>query len=656
MWSLGCVIYALLTGNPPFAGDNQEEIQQRIIAGRYDVSRLTRNSISDNAADLVKKLLITDPTKRMNEKEALRHPWLDDGTSEDDCSQGALPQYIDEDEEEILSQNIEVWETVKGRLEAQDPQQPDVDVHDLVNTKHPDLLQDDEGDVEIEGSQEQAQRLERERAIVPSSQLRQVQNVDSLDKTVMPMRRHLPNNSLLAPSDHEGSIGASDENSDFAGLSRYADDIHDDDEEVSSPDAAYADSGVLGQSRVSAMEEESDDDSQLYGAQTAGRITDSMTSSRGDGYQFDSFIGIAKTPTSERSMTLPSRRRTPGPDGRSLAGMRTMVGNLNVASTTASESILHRKGSGRLSMDDRVTKRTSSPSLRRKSSPHEAPALSRVPLENRMSVIDSEGSNPLNSSPPHLAKTDSMVTGPTATIANTSIRNLDGAENFENLPQGDSDNIINSRPKTIWGRLTPLPGSISHESINLVEQHVRYGRSSACICFVADTRVSKHHFVLLFAREDDIEAISRTTENEESFSPEPQMKAWIKVLGSNGMILHGRKLIKNDFFRVYHQDELIVFRDKRDFLGFKIDLLIGTHTRTREDLKNEEEWDALRAFQIAQAKQAKLTPAAIAAAGGAGNGPGLNLQLMQKLRAQQPKQQGQVRGNRGFDDEHMPDA
>ncbi|KAK6501787.1 hypothetical protein TWF481_009612 [Arthrobotrys musiformis] len=657
MWSLGCVVYTLLTGDPPFTGATQEEIQQKICAGRWDVAKLTKCGISEVAIDLVKKFLITDPTKRMNEKEALRHPWLEDGTSEDDCSQGAMPPYIDEDEEEVLSQQIEVWEEVKGRLEQQDPARSEVDVRDLLKTrvKH---VRDDEGDVEIEGSQEQARRLERERekerVAVPSSQLRQVQNADSLDRTVVPpMRRRVLDNSLLGPPEEDESFEGSDINSEIAGLREYPDNrLQEEEAEVSSPDGAYEESGVFGQSRVSEMEA-SDEESQFYGVRV-GRVADSMISSEGE---YESFVGLVKTPISDRSMTI-TRRRTPGPDGRSLVGMRTMVGNLNVASM-ASESILHRKGSGRLTTDDRVTKRGTSPSLRRKSSPHDIPNyLSRLPLENKMSIIDSEGSNAnhdasiqdasIRDAPTHevaMAKTDSLTTRNEYVLEDGEAGHDDSRgepqEVEQYLPPSQQSDI--SRPKAIWGRLNPLPCSITHEPINLVDQHVRYGRSSACVCFVSDTRVSKHHFVLLFAYEEDIETLANSSENEETFTPHPQMKAWIKVLGTNGIILHGRKLSKNDFFRVFDQDDIIVFRDKNEFLGFRIDLMVGDHGRTAQDLKFERDWDAMRAQQIAFAKQARMGFAGIT-------------QPVNGLESQLRAQQTMRKENVPFHDQHMPDV
>ncbi|KAK6358513.1 hypothetical protein TWF730_007844 [Orbilia blumenaviensis] len=642
MWSLGCVIYTLLTGDPPFSGSNQDEIQQKICAGRWDVGKLSKCGISEVAIDLVKKFLITDPTKRLNEKEALRHPWLDDGTSEEDCSQGAMPPYIDEDEEEALSQQIKVWEEVKGRLEQQDPgRQSEVDVRDLVGTRVQ-QVHDDEGDVEIEGSQEQARRIEREREriAVPSSQLRQVQNADSLDKTVVPpLRPRVLDNSLLGPPEEDESFEGSDVNSDIAGLREYPDNqLQEDEAEISSPDNAYEESGVFGRSRVSEMEA-SDEESQFYGLQV-GRVADSMVSSEGG---YDSFVGLAKTPISDRSMTIP-RRRTPGPDGRSLAGMRTMVGNLNVASI-ASESILHRKGSGRLTTDDRVTKRGTSPSMRRKSSPHDIPTyLSRLPLENKMSIIDSEGSNGNHDVPIQevaMTKNDSLTIG--REYVHESDIEHDGIQQEPEIDAylSSSHQLDISRPKTIWGRLNPLPRSIPHEPINLVEQHVRYGRSSACVCFVSDTRVSKHHFILLLAHEDNIEALANSAENEESFTPHPEMKAWIKVLGINGIILHGRKLYKNGFFRVFDQDDIIVFRDKNEFLGFRVDLMVGDHGRTAQDLRYERDYDALMAHQAALAKQAKLT----------GMTQPTN-SLTQQFRYQQQQTRKE---NMPFHDQHMPD-
>ena len=76
MWSVGCIVYLLLSGNLPFLGRSQKELFQKIIAGRYEFTGDIWNEISDDAKDLIKKLLILDPDERLSAKKALLHPWL----------------------------------------------------------------------------------------------------------------------------------------------------------------------------------------------------------------------------------------------------------------------------------------------------------------------------------------------------------------------------------------------------------------------------------------------------------------------------------------------------------------------------------------------------------------------------------------------------
>jgi len=82
LWSLGVVVWMLLSGYPPFHGD-ERLMMSKIKAGQADWSHKSRwKPVSDNAIDFVKKLLCTEPERRMSAQEALQHPWLAHGGSE----------------------------------------------------------------------------------------------------------------------------------------------------------------------------------------------------------------------------------------------------------------------------------------------------------------------------------------------------------------------------------------------------------------------------------------------------------------------------------------------------------------------------------------------------------------------------------------------
>jgi calcium/calmodulin-dependent protein kinase I len=76
MWSVGCIIYLLLSGNLPFMGRSQKELFRKIVAGTYDFDDAEWVDISDDAKDLVRKLLIMNPDERISASDAVRHKWL----------------------------------------------------------------------------------------------------------------------------------------------------------------------------------------------------------------------------------------------------------------------------------------------------------------------------------------------------------------------------------------------------------------------------------------------------------------------------------------------------------------------------------------------------------------------------------------------------
>ena len=76
LWSIGVIMFILLTGEPPFNGSNDEEILQNVKNGYVDFSTSIFQEISDEAKDLLSKLLEKVPSKRISAIEALEHPWI----------------------------------------------------------------------------------------------------------------------------------------------------------------------------------------------------------------------------------------------------------------------------------------------------------------------------------------------------------------------------------------------------------------------------------------------------------------------------------------------------------------------------------------------------------------------------------------------------
>ena len=76
LWSIGVILYILLTGRPPFDGNDDEEILENVKKGVYDKWAYPFPSLSSHAKDLISKLLQYDPEKRLSAEEALEHPWF----------------------------------------------------------------------------------------------------------------------------------------------------------------------------------------------------------------------------------------------------------------------------------------------------------------------------------------------------------------------------------------------------------------------------------------------------------------------------------------------------------------------------------------------------------------------------------------------------
>ncbi|EAR87972.1 kinase domain protein (macronuclear) [Tetrahymena thermophila SB210] len=76
LWSLGMVLYTLIQGSPPICGKSQMDILEQVQEFRCDFKYRCWIDISDEAKDLILKLLERDFNKRISAAEALKHPWF----------------------------------------------------------------------------------------------------------------------------------------------------------------------------------------------------------------------------------------------------------------------------------------------------------------------------------------------------------------------------------------------------------------------------------------------------------------------------------------------------------------------------------------------------------------------------------------------------
>ncbi|XP_015610403.1 ribosomal protein S6 kinase 2 beta [Cephus cinctus] len=79
IWSLGVLLYIMLSGYTPFPnspGDSASDILDRIGPGRVDVESGVWCQISNEAKELVRRMLHVDPTRRPTAASILKYPWI----------------------------------------------------------------------------------------------------------------------------------------------------------------------------------------------------------------------------------------------------------------------------------------------------------------------------------------------------------------------------------------------------------------------------------------------------------------------------------------------------------------------------------------------------------------------------------------------------
>ena len=71
IWSLGCVLYEMITLKPPFRAENMEGLYNKVIKGQY---HNIPSKYSDDLSEIVRLLLQVDPESRPSCNDLINHP------------------------------------------------------------------------------------------------------------------------------------------------------------------------------------------------------------------------------------------------------------------------------------------------------------------------------------------------------------------------------------------------------------------------------------------------------------------------------------------------------------------------------------------------------------------------------------------------------
>uniref|UniRef100_A0A8D2LLV8 Serine/threonine-protein kinase MARK1 n=1 Tax=Varanus komodoensis TaxID=61221 RepID=A0A8D2LLV8_VARKO len=123
VWSLGVILYTLVSGSLPFDGQNLKELRERVLRGKYRIPFY----MSTDCENLLKKLLVLNPIKRGSLEQIMKDRWMNVGHEEEE-----LKPYTEPEPDFNDTKRIDIMVTMGFARE---------EIHDsLVNQKYDEVM------------------------------------------------------------------------------------------------------------------------------------------------------------------------------------------------------------------------------------------------------------------------------------------------------------------------------------------------------------------------------------------------------------------------------------------------------------------------------------------------------------------------------------